>query len=377
MRVDLLRYADLDMATLCALREIRDAGKQYDSPFFDLEFVHQLSLVRDDTRILVLYEEDGPAGYWAMHVRPDKWTRPIGAAFSDWHGPVLRSDFAHIDPDKLLGLAGLKGMTVNGLLNTGPSGAVAATLEVAAVGQAVIDAGGAEAFLTNQRQRFPKYAKNIRRAERLIENDFKGMTFVADDRSADALDWLLESKSAQYNATGLHDVLGPLWVQSLMRNLHGCESTRFAGRLSTLRFGNELVAAEFDLISDTIVHGWITVFDHEYARYSPGHLLIREIICDMERTGHSINDMGTGNSAYKKYYETVAVAAHAGTVRSGRGLRPLAAGWRFAEKALPQKLSGTLASIRRRTDQIAGTELDSGQRIAGFRKAVLGKRKTK
>ena len=377
MRVELLKYADLDAATLDALRAIRDAGSQYDSPFFDLEFARQLSLVREDTRILVLYEHNNLAGYWAMHVRPDKWARPIGAAFSDWHGPVLRNDLARTDPDRLLQLAGVKGMTVNGLLNESFARPTSARLEVAAVGQALIDTGGAEAFLLNQRQRYPKYAKNIRRAERLIENEFEGMTFVAEDRSSEALDWLLASKSAQYNATGLHDVLAPVWVQNLMRNLHGCESPRFAGRLSTLRFGDVLVAAEFDLVSETIVHGWITVFDNDYARYSPGHLLIREIICDMERTGHSINDMGAGTSAYKKYYETVAVPAHAGVVRSDHGTRPLAAGWRFAEKTLPPKVSGTLASIRRRTDQIAGTDLEAGRRFAGFCKAVLGKRNAK
>jgi len=377
MRVELLKYADLDAATLDALRAIRDAGSQYDSPFFDLEFARQLSLVREDTRILVLYEHNSLAGYWAMHVRPDKWARPIGAAFSDWHGPVLRNDLARTDPDRLLQLAGVKGMTVNGLLNESFARPTSARLEVAAVGQALIDTGGAEAFLLNQRQRYPKYAKNIRRAERLIENEFEGMTFVADDRSSEALDWLLASKSAQYNATGLHDVLAPVWVQNLMRNLHGCESPGFEGRLSTLRFGDVLVAAEFDLVSETIVHGWITVFDNDYARYSPGHLLIREIICDMERTGHSINDMGAGTSAYKKYYETVAVPAHAGVVRSDHGTRPLAAGWRFAEKTLPPKVSGTLASIRRRTDQIAGTDLEAGRRFAGFCKAVLGKRNAK
>ena len=377
MRAELHKYADLDAATLNALRGIRDAGRQYNSPFFDLEFARQLSLVRDDTRILVLYEQDSLAGYWAMHVRPDKWTRPIGAAFSDWHGPVLRSGLAQTDPDRLLQLAGVKGMTVNGLLNEGFTRPASGRLEVAAVGQALIDAGGAEAFLLNQRQRYPKYAKNIRRAERLIDKDFADMTFVANDRSPEALDWLLASKSAQYNATGLHDVLAPAWVQTLMRNLHGCDSPRFGGRLSTLRFGDVLVAAEFDLISDAIVHGWITVFDNEYARYSPGHLLIREIICDMERTGHSINDMGAGTSAYKKYYETVAVPAHTGVVRSGQGIRPLAAGWRFAEKTMPSKVSGTLASIRRRTDQIAGTDLEASRRIAGFCKAVLGKRNAK
>ena len=375
MMTKLVRYSDLDAGQLAALTAIRDADARFDSPFFDLEFARQLSLVRDDTRIAVLEDGQGLAGYWALHVRPGKWARPVGAVFSDWHGPVVRADLLSRDPAAWLAEAGLKGMTVNGLQLSGDR--LSCEGGVAAVGQAVLGAGGAAAFLANQRDLFPKYAKNIRRAERLIDKEFGGMSFVADDRSEAALDWLLERKSAQYNATGLHDVLAPDWVQGLMRNLFACRAGRFAGRLSTLRFGEQLVAAELDLISDTIVHGWITVFDNEYARYSPGHLLIRDIICDMERTGHVMADMGAGEAAYKKYYETYTLPAKVGTVRSGRGIRPLAAGWRLAEDALPEKLSGTLASIRRRTDQIAGTDLETRRRVSGFVKALSRSRQDK
>ncbi|MEO9970679.1 MAG: GNAT family N-acetyltransferase [Hyphomonadaceae bacterium] len=375
MIVELFRYADLDAETLAALVEIRDADPSYDSPFFAVEFARQLSLVRDDTRIAVIRDANGIAGYWAMHVRPDKWARPIGAAFSDWHGPVFRSGVNVNDADDLLGAAGLKGMTVNGL-QVDAAGNLA-TGEIVGVGQAHLENGDAEAFLINQRQRFPKYGKNIRRAERLIEKEFGGMSFTADDRSTDALDWLLARKSAQYKMTGLHDVLAPDWVQRFMRNLHSCRTPRFGGRLSTLRFGDSLVAAELDLISDTIVHGWITVFDNDYARYSPGHLLIKEIICDMPRTGHVVTDMGAGDSAYKKYYETYVLPSHSGVVRSDKGLRPLAGSWRLAERVFPEKISLNLAKIRRRTDQIVGTDLDSGARVSGFLAALSGRRANK
>jgi CelD/BcsL family acetyltransferase involved in cellulose biosynthesis len=368
METQLVRYSDLDARLLTQLAAIRDADARFDSPFFDLEFARQLSLVRDDTRIALLRRDGDLAGYWAMHVRPGGWARPVGTAFSDWHGPVVGADFLSVGPEVWLKQVGLKGMTINGLAFA--NDVLRGGEDTVAVGQAVLNAGGAASYLANQRERFPKYAKNIRRAERLIEKDFGGMSFTADDRSQEALDWLLSRKSAQYAATGLHDVLAPGWVQSLMRNLTECKTSRFAGRLSTLRFGEHLVAAELDLLSDKIVHGWITVFDNDYARYSPGHLLIRDIICDMERTGHVMADMGPGDASYKKYYETYFIPASVGTVRCANGLRPLARGWQFAETVCPDKISATLASIRRRTDQIAGTDLNLGGRISGFAKAL-------
>jgi len=368
MKVELFRYADLSAETIGVLTQIRNAAARFDSPFFDLEFARQVSLVREDTRIAVVSDDNGLAGFWAMQVRPDKWARPIGATFSDWHGPVMRKDLFGVDPAHILDLCGLKGMTVNGLQLEGLVLAVEG--ETVPIGQATIGHGGAEEFLTNQRECFPKYAKNIRRAERMVERDFGGLFFTADDPSDEALNWTLESKSAQYRATGFHDVLKPDWAQALMRNLHACRTPGFGGRLSTLRFGDRLVAAELDLVSDQTIHGWITVFDDEYSRYSPGHLLIRNVICDAERTGHTTIDVGGGDSAYKKYYWTYSVLADAGIVRASHGMRPLAGSWRIAEKALPAKLSNVMARMRRRTDQIAGTELSVAGRVSGFLKAL-------
>ena len=292
VKVELFSFKELNDRLRAEMTALRDVQSVYDSPFFDLDFAELISRARADVRVAVAHDEKGLLGYWPLHVRPDKWARAIGGAFSDWHGPIMRADQHGFRPEDILRLVGLKGMTANGLRP--PGLAANSGGEISACGMACTPDGG-DAYRALMRSLHPKHFKNLRRAERLIERDFGAMEITIDDMSVDAFDWVMETKQAQYLRTGKHNVLGPAWTQDMMAALRTERFPRLRGRLSTLRLGGKLAAAEFDLLSDKIVHGWITVFDHEYANYSPGHLLMLAVICDMENTGHEICDVGAGD----------------------------------------------------------------------------------
>lgn len=370
IKVQIHSFEALDKGLRAEMTALRDAQTMFDSPFFDLDFAQIMANARADTRILVADDAQGLMGFWPLHQRPDNWARPIGATFSDWHGPVMRPGAdAAMYPLEFLQKAGLKGMTATGLqpglLSPSAGG------ELGGTGIAYMPQGAA-AYLAQMKSLHGKHFKNLRRAERLIERDIGDIEFVADDTSHEAFEWLMTSKRAQYKRTGRHDVLAPDWVQTMMRTLHTKQFRRLRGRLSTLRLGGKLVAGEFDLLSDKVVHGWITVFDPDYAKYSPGHLLMLSVICDMENTGHIMCDVGGGDHAYKKNYESFQKPCESVTLTTARGLRPLATSWRLAERLGPAKLSGLMARMRRRGDQIFASELETAARLRGLRDALKG-----
>lgn len=371
IKVERFRVDALDAALRAEMVALRNAQTLYDSPFFDLEFAAIVAKHRSDAWVIVAIDQAGLLGFWPMHIRPDKWARPIGGPFSDWHGPVMRDGETSLSPQDFLKQAGLKGMTANGL---SPNGLTAcAGGEVFACGIAQT-AEGAESYRAKMRDLHPKHFKNLRRAERLIERDFGGFDIEIDDVSSDSFEWLMTTKRQQYLRTGKHDVLGPKWVQGMMADLLRARQSRLRARVSTLRLGDRLAAAEFNLLSDKVVHGWITAFDQEFAIYSPGHLLMLSVICDMEHTGHTICDIGADNHAYKRYYESYQIPVERTIIRTGiGGMRPLAACWCMAERTAPDRMGGTLASMRRRADQIFGSELETTGRIAGFVRAIKGK----
>jgi len=232
---------------------------------------------------------------------------------------------------------------------------------------------GAEAYLASMKSLHNKHYKNLRRAERMIARDFERVEYMMDDTSLENFNWLMASKSAQYRRTGKHDVLGPDWVKAMMETLRTERFARVRGRLSTLSFDGQLIAAEFNLLSDKIVHGWITAYDPDFARYSPGHMLMKRIICDMENTGHEMCDVGTDTNAYRKYYENFQQPAQSLVFETGRGFRPFSGSWRRIERSGPAKLIGVMASMRRRSDQIFACEQSTGGRLRGLKVALQDK----
>lgn len=367
--VEIQSFDTLDPDLRAQMTEMRDNQSVYDNPFYDLDFAEIIARQRDDAFVLVANDKAGLLGYWPLHIRPGKWARPIGAPFSDWHGPVMRAGQVDLDPQSFLRRAGLRGLTASGF---GPARTNLSTKRnVVGVGIAYLP-DGAEAYKEQMRRLHPKHFKNLRRSSRMIERDFTEADYVMDDISEDAFHWLMQSKRQQFRQTGKHDVLGPAWVQELMKDLRTNRYTRLRGRLSTLRFDGELAAAEFDILSDTVVHGWITVYDRKFSMYSPGHLLMLSVICDMESTGHLYSDIGGGDHAYKKYYESYQLPCEQVVLRTGHGLRPMAASWRLAESRAPHKIKKMMQSVRRRSDQIFSTELETRQRLAGFVSALKG-----
>jgi len=371
IKVELYPFEAIDAGLRANMVALRDAQSIYDSPFFDLDFAELISGVRADVRVAVAQDEKGLLGYWPLHVRPDKWARAIGGAFSDWHGPVLRQGEQEVSPEEFLKQAGLKGMTANGLRPPGLSASCRGDISACGIAQTP---NGGLAYRELMTRLHPKHYKNLRRAERLSERDFGRMDVIVDDTSIDAFEWLMASKQAHYLRTGKHNVLGPLWVQSMMAKLRTERFPRLRGRLSTLRLDGKFAAAEFDLLSDKVVHGWITVFDQDYASYSPGHLLLLSVICDMENTGHEICDIGAGAHAYTKYYESYQQPVERAILETGLGARPAAAAWRMIEARAPGSLSGLMASMRRRGDQIFGSDISPQGRLSGLAQAVLRKR---
>jgi len=371
MQVELFKPDEMNETFWQAFREMRDADPRYDDPFFDPEFARMIGNLREDTRIAVAFGAGltGPVAFWPLHVRSGGWARPIGGPFSDWHGPIVQLGLG-VDPADMLKGAGLSGFTSFGM----PGHLSAGHIETR-VGANMTDLSmGFDAFLESQRQKYPKHFKKIRRMQRNMDRDFADITYHIDDQSTEAFDWVMERKRQQYVRTGKHDVLGPDWAQTLMMRLRRHSSERLRARLSTLRFDGRIAAAEFNLQSDTVLHGWITAFDTEFHYYSPGYMLQHEILRRMPDLGLTTYDAGPGLDYYKKYYCNYQLAVDEGALRAAEGARVmprvLPGTWRAAEAILPGAAARLMGKVRRRTDQIMLAETTLGGRARGFAAAL-------
>ena len=352
-----------------AMHALRDANSAYDDPMFDPDLARILSDVRDDTRIVVVFDADVPVAFWPLHIRSG-WSRPLGGPFSDWHAPLLARGAA-IQAEDILRFAGIGGMTVHGLKPSGfgdlPDHRQREMAHMTNL------AGGLEQYLSTQTALYPKYYKKMRRLSRNLARDHSEIVFTFDDADPAAAETLLTRKSQQFRETGRHDVLAPAWARNYVDRLRRHQGPRFRVVLSTLRIDGELAAAELNMQSDTVLHSWLTGFDRKFASWSPGLMLSDHIIGEMPQRGLMLYDCGPGLAHYKKYLANFAYPVETGIVPGGRSRSParlMAHGWRAAERSLPAPVTRLMGKTRRRFDQILLAETDFVGRAKGVLTAL-------
>jgi CelD/BcsL family acetyltransferase involved in cellulose biosynthesis len=82
--------------------------------------------------------------------------------------------------------------------------------------------------------------------------------------------------------------------------------------------------------SDRLLHWWFPAYDSEFARFSPGIILLFRLAEELDRVGIRNIDLGKGDERYKQSVMSHAVEVHQGAVElpslaaNARRLRRLA-----------------------------------------------------
>lgn len=371
MKFRLLRPGQMTDDLWEAYAALRNSRAIYDDPFFDPVYARLVGGLRRDTRIAMAESGGEPVGFWAMHRRPGAWARPIGGPFSDWHGPVL-SATTGLTPHRFLRGVGLLGMSTFGWLPQDAASETRLTISGANMTRVGDDWDG---FLAEQTRRWPKHFKKMRRLARNIERDFSEVEFRFDDTSDETFNRLIGLKRLQFARTGRHDVLAPDWVQTLLDQLRSVESERFRLRLVSLHIDGRHAASELALQSDSVMHGWITAFEPEFAQYSPGNMVVQMMLEEMSRGGPNIYDAGPGLDHYKRHHSNFQAPVGSGVVRAREfAVRPdrlLGQAWRTGESMFPGMAAKLMTQSRRRLDQICLAETRTRGRINGLGQAVF------
>jgi Acetyltransferase (GNAT) domain len=354
-----------------SFQNLRADQKAYKSGFFDPDFARLITKVRRDVSVVIAEDKNGILAFWPMHIGLGKWTRAVGFPFADRNGPVVRFGETVDVPDYLQG-AGISGFKTSGLMlcdQIALNPAIIANTNITNLQE------GWRPFIAQQIKLYPKFFKKIARLSRKLEKEHSEVIFTFNDTCEETFHRLIAMKREQYARTKLHDVLRPDWVKKMLDMLRHGDCKKIKTVLSTLRVDGQLAAAEFNMQSGDLLHGWLTAYNPEFSKYSPGLLLTQNIIKAMPQQELAFYDAGSGNSYYKKYFTNqLSPLAQGPIFAETKVINPISimgASWSFLETHTPSGISDNLTRIRRRSDQIMGTETMLGQRVLGFSKAAL------
>lgn len=335
MQIDVLRPKDLG-SLADDWRALQARDRQTDSPFLSPAWAAAVEEARGDCAVRVaVLSADGAAKAF-MPAQTGKLTAiAAGGAMSDYEGLVGEAP-AGFDP-----LAVVRALGVDRYdFNFAPTDQ--RPLQPYAMGRTlswIVDvAGGYEPYAAGRRAAGVSALKELERKRRKASREAGPVTFTALSTSKADFDRLIALKRAQYRVTRQTDVFAAGWTLRLVERLFEERPAGCAGGLFTLHIGGSLAAAQFDLIGPATIHAWIIAHEPELERYSPGLLLLQEILRWMDDHPQDRLDLGYGDYRFKREFSnTRAELIHGfvGGPSAASLVRGAAWGVRRAAEALP------------------------------------------
>ncbi len=151
-------------------------------------------------------------------------------------------------------------------------------------------------------------------ARRRLQREVGAVRVDAHTDDPTVLAALLEWKSAQYRRTAVRDIFADDWCRAAVTALAATDRPAFAGRLSALWAGEHLVSVHLGPRSYGRWHWFLPAYDPAFGRYSPGTVLLADLIGRADELGISIIDLGKGDAPYKRRFANAEVTVTSGTV---------------------------------------------------------------
>jgi CelD/BcsL family acetyltransferase involved in cellulose biosynthesis len=327
---------------------IQEAEPALQSPFFRPELTQIVADVRDDVAVGVVADGGLPIAFFPFQRGRFGIGRPVGGRLSDYQG-VVALDGVVVDARGLLRGCRLTAWEFDGLV---ASQGTFAPFHRSRRGSPVLDlSDGFERYVQGRRAAGSDQVDDLLQQVRRLERECGPLRFEARTRDARVLDRLLRWKSEQYLRTGALDIFTRPWVVETIRRVHDADEPAFAGMLSALYAGDELVAAHLGLRSASVWHYWLPAYSRAHARASPGLILLLRMAEAAPGLGLRAVDLGKGDALYKRRLASGVVELAEGVARTRSVGGALSACEHLGRRLLRRTPFGTRserAAIRRR-----------------------------
>lgn len=226
-----------------------------------------------------------------------KTAGPAGGHFTDYQG-LVGVNLPWLSPSTILSAARLQALDLDHTLPAATawdlSGWKPASSPIIRL------SGGFSTLIGNWRERSSAW-DTLGRKERKLIRERGSWHFNSHVEDPALLELLVAWKRAQYRNTRVRDVLAPPSDRLLLHNLLNSSRSRghWEVRLSVLRCRDQPIALHLGLHEHGIWHYWFPAYDPGWSAYSPGLLLLREMVKDACSRHEEMIDLGKGNSRYK------------------------------------------------------------------------------
>jgi len=303
--------ADLTAADLARWEQFRGANPDTLGPFFHPTFLQTLANVRSGVEVAVVRRRGQAVAFFPFHRDARGAGSPAAGLLSDFEGVILAPE-VDIDPQTLMRECGVSSWQFKHLLaNQKVFTACHYTLHESPY---ISLEDGFSGYCRNRAAAGSSVVKRTYQKLRKLERRVGPLRFEFDAVDPGVLTELIYWKSQQYRAAGLVDLFEFKWVSALLHQLLQQRSEEFSGVLTALYAGDHLVAALAGMRTVTVLHPWFPSYSPAFANYSPGSVLLIELIRHAADHGVQRIDLGRGEERYKRRFKTGATLVAQGSV---------------------------------------------------------------
>jgi CelD/BcsL family acetyltransferase involved in cellulose biosynthesis len=304
MPVRIAPVSELGSADLAEWLRLQQINPILQSPFLCPEFVTASATVRPGVVALVAEEQGIAKAILPLQMRRSL-AGPVACPLSDYQALIAPRDW-QCDLQGALRNAGIKAYDF--MYHIPDQRIDQYRRRVIAAPTIMLDQGFA-AYVAEIKQRVApanmsgKPHQILKRIAH-VERRHGPVRFEWHESNPAALNQLFEWKSAQYRRGGA--VVSPIdcfsfpWTRLLLERIHSMQSPTFAGVLSTLHIGDNLVAVHMGMRSQKVLHWWFPAYDPAFGKLSPGLILLTKLSEAAAQKGIRQVDLGPGDEAYKK-----------------------------------------------------------------------------
>jgi CelD/BcsL family acetyltransferase involved in cellulose biosynthesis len=274
------------------------------SPFLSTHFARAVAESGVDARVCIIREKGEivaffPYQYASKWAKRWKVAQRVGGELTDSFGIIARPEF-RTSARELLELTKINYLSFShldeaqlryGLIAEQPRIGLRALLDPASV-----------PALTSVQSVTRHYLKDSAKRQRKMCDEVGPISFHFDVKSdrTQLLEMLIDQKRAQYRSGGVTDSLKEPWKRNVLATLANYQFGTCSGVLSTLFAGDKWIASHFGIMGNGTLHLWFPVYNPEFARYSPGRLLLHHIVESCASHGFHTIDRGEGDTPRKR-----------------------------------------------------------------------------
>ena len=306
MRVDVIPGRDLSPEHVELWSAIQQSNSDLGSPFFCPEFTLALAAMRKNFRVGILQDKSGVMGFFPFEADDSSIGKPLGIC--DYQGVIAPQD-AEWNAKELVRKCGLKAWDFDHLIVTQEP---FQAFHRAITESPLMDLSqGYEAYIARRRVEGTEQIKKCGNLMRKLEREVGPLRYIPHLQETSMLNQLLLWADARWGRTASTE---SSWVGGVLERILSTQSPRFCGMLSVLYAGDEAVAAHFGMRSQKVWHYWWPAYNPDFARYSPGIILLLRMAQTAGSLGVATIDLGKGGQPYKQRLKSASAPLAEGTV---------------------------------------------------------------